>query len=94
MHQFKPYMLASYTDGFVRFFDLGKSTNLGRCRTTPTTEDSSGPSDYTVSMHILPSGNHVICATLNGLIYLISVQQWDPLGIKIETLCHINTRVH
>ena len=31
MHQFKPYMVVSFTDGYVRFFDLNTSKLLGRC---------------------------------------------------------------
>jgi WD40 repeat protein len=31
MHQFKPYMVASFSDGFIRFFDINKTKNLGRC---------------------------------------------------------------
>ena len=32
MHQFKPYMVASFTDGFLRFFEIqSKSKTLGRC---------------------------------------------------------------
>jgi WD40 repeat protein len=31
MHQFKPFMVASFTDGFIRFFDAGSSKLLGRC---------------------------------------------------------------
>lgn len=31
MHQFKPYMVASFTDGFIRFFDAASSKLLGRC---------------------------------------------------------------
>jgi len=30
LHQFKPYMLASFTDGFVRVFELDRSAALGR----------------------------------------------------------------
>jgi hypothetical protein len=31
MHQFKPYMVGSFTDGYLRFFEINKSKNLGRC---------------------------------------------------------------
>jgi WD40 repeat protein len=32
MHQFKPYMVASFTDGFIRFFEIqNKAKTLGRC---------------------------------------------------------------
>mmetsp|Transcript_13826 Transcript_13826/g.13487 ORF Transcript_13826/g.13487 Transcript_13826/m.13487 type:complete len:123 (+) Transcript_13826:173-541(+) len=86
MHQFKPFMLSSYTDGFIRFFDLQTSKNLGRCKVysdqeeqvvyykslSPEKEklkrlgDEEGNKDYVIQMKILPSGNHVLCATKNG----------------------------
>lgn len=31
MHQFKPFMVAAFTDGYVRFFEINRSKNLGRC---------------------------------------------------------------
>lgn len=31
MHQFKPYMICAFTDGYLRFFDLESGRNLGRC---------------------------------------------------------------
>jgi WD40 repeat protein len=31
MHQFKPFMIASFTDGYLRFFEINSSKNLGRC---------------------------------------------------------------
>jgi hypothetical protein len=32
MHQFKPFMVTSWTDGQLRFFDLDNSKLLGRCQ--------------------------------------------------------------
>jgi hypothetical protein len=33
MHQFKPYMVSSFTDGFIRFFEINnKARTLGRCQ--------------------------------------------------------------
>ena len=33
MHPYKPYMLASFTDGFLRFFEIqNKAKTLGRCQ--------------------------------------------------------------
>jgi WD40 repeat protein len=33
MHQFKPYMVGSFTDGFLRFFEIEKKNKiLGRCQ--------------------------------------------------------------
>jgi len=31
MHQFKPFMVTSFTDGYLRFFDISQSKLLGRC---------------------------------------------------------------
>ena len=39
MHQFKPYMICSLTDGLLRFFDLGTSKLLGRCQIHSGEED-------------------------------------------------------
>ena len=72
MHQFKPYMVCSFTDGYVRFFDLGTSKLLGRCQVhsgiedqnpdpnqkEKTFEDGQTIVDYIISLKILPSGNH------------------------------------
>lgn len=53
MHQFKPYMLASFTDGYIRVFDTESSTNLGRIDMgnvtgmipEPTIEDKKKPDE-------------------------------------------------
>ena len=76
MHQFKPYMVCSFTDGYLRFFDLGTSKLLGRCQIHSgveknTKEDKNededeGMIDFVVSLKILPSGNHILAATKNG----------------------------
>ena len=74
MHQFKPYMITSFTDGFLRFFDLGSSKLLGRCQIHSGIEDVNPKKtisqkamyeepnqmvDHAISIKILPSGNHV-----------------------------------
>ena len=76
MHQFKPYMVSSFTDGYLRFFDLNTSKLLGRCQIHPGIEDKDPKQkddqeqqsivDYVVSIKILPSGNHIFAATKNG----------------------------
>ena len=101
MHQFKPYMICSFTDGFLRFFDLGTSKLLGRCQIHSGIEDKNPKDageeqamvDYVVSIKILPSGNHILAATKNGQIVLIFVNSWLPLAIKIHSLVSINTSV-
>jgi hypothetical protein len=91
MHQFKPYMIASFTDGFIRFFEINnKARTLGRCQINPAQEGSEVV-DYIISLKILPSGNHILGASKNGQIILIYVQQWEPLALKVEQLASMNT---
>jgi hypothetical protein len=100
MHQFKPYMVTSFTDGYLRFFDLTASRLLGRCKINNGIEDPDPKTgelsltDPCISIKILPSGNHILCATTNGSIVLVFVQNWDPLAIKIESLVSIQTAIH
>jgi hypothetical protein len=30
-HAFKPVLISSFTDGYLRFFDMQASRNMGRC---------------------------------------------------------------
>lgn len=39
MHQFKPFMVSSFSDGYVRFFDVSTSKLLGRCQIHSGIED-------------------------------------------------------
>jgi len=91
MHQFKPYLVLSHSDGFVRFFEISRGRSLGRYKVGGA--DQEDASDYVVAMRILPSGNHIMAATLNGLVFLMTITSWDPLGINIESLASINTQV-
>jgi hypothetical protein len=65
-------MICSFTDGYLRFFDLGTSKLLGRCQVHSGIEDKDPNNlgeaikDYVVSVKILPSGNHILAATRNG----------------------------
>lgn len=72
MHQFKPYMVTSFTDGFLRFFELNKFKNLGRCQIYSDQENNAN--DYLIDLKILPSGNQIMGASKNGQIVLIFVQ--------------------
>lgn len=83
-------MVCSFTDGYLRFFDMNASKLLGRCKINsglddrdPKAKEGEAMVDYAVSIKILPSGNHMFAATKNGQIVLIFVENWDPLGIKI-----------
>ena len=93
-------MICSFTDGYLRFFDLGTSKLLGRCQVHSGIEDQdpNNPGealkDYVVSAKILPSGNHILCATRNGQIILIFVNDWLPLSIKMISLVSIQTSIN
>ena len=73
MHQFKPYMVASFSDGFLRFFDINKSKTLGRCQLHHQ-EGDTALLDFLISVKILPSGNHILGASRSGQVVLIYVQ--------------------
>jgi hypothetical protein len=90
-------MICSFTDGYLRFFDLGTSKLLGRCQIHSGIEDKDpnakeeeqAVKDYVISAKILPSGNHILAATKNGQIILIFVTAWLPLSIKMVSLVSI-----
>ena len=104
MHQFKPYMACSFTDGYIRFFDLQDSRCLGRCLISSPNEEpdpcaegdvtNPDPLDYVISIKILPSGQHILCATKNGQVFLIHVECWLPLAISIQNLVSLNTALY
>ena len=50
--------------------------------------------DYVVSIKVLPSGQHLLCATKNGQVFLVFVETWQPLAISIHNLVSLNTAVH
>lgn len=45
-------------------------------------------------MRILPSGNHLLCATKNGQVILVHVESWQPLAIALQSLVSLNTSVN
>jgi hypothetical protein len=73
-------LITSFTDGYIRFFDLQSSRNLGRCLLS-SAEEETLTNDYATHMKILPSGNHILGATKNGQVFLIFIDSWNPLGI-------------
>lgn len=73
MHQFKPYMIVAFSDGYIRFFDLKESVLLGRCQVHAGAEDATDFVDQVISVKILPSGNHILVATRNGQVVLIFI---------------------
>uniref|UniRef100_A0A7S3CLA5 Uncharacterized protein n=1 Tax=Strombidium rassoulzadegani TaxID=1082188 RepID=A0A7S3CLA5_9SPIT len=107
MHQFKPFMICSYTDGFLRFFDLSTSKVLGRCQLfAPNDEkvpprkfdvsakDTEAVLDHVIQIKVLPSGNQLLAVTKNGQVVLIFVNSWSPLSIKIHLLVSIQTAIN
>ena len=94
MHQFKPYMICAFTDGYVRFFDLEAGKNLGRCLVNTVNEEAPEITDYVISLRILPSGTHVMCVTKYGQVFLIFLETWAPLGITISNLVSLNTSLN
>lgn len=58
-------MVCSFTDGYLRFFDLETAKNLGRCLINQADEQNDN-SDFVNVIRILPSGTHIICATKYG----------------------------
>lgn len=92
-HQFKPVLITSFTDGYLRFFDMQASRNMGRCLIRSAEEDADA-SDYATHLKILPSGVHIMGVTKNGQVFLIFVQSWDPLGITLHNLVSLNTAIN
>ena len=77
-------MVCSFSDGYLRFFDLSSSKLLGRCLVHSGIEDvnpkaennqekSESIVDIVVSIKILPSGNHILIATKHGQVILVFV---------------------
>ena len=42
----------------------------------------------------MPSGQHILCATKNGQVFLIHVECWLPLAISIQNLVSLNTALY
>lgn len=93
MHQFKPYMVCAFSDGYLRFFDLDSAKNLGRCLISRA-DESAEAEDCVLVLRMLPSGTHILCATKLGQVFLIFVESWLPLSITIQNLVSLNVPVH
>jgi len=80
-------MIASFTDGYLRFFDIGeKSLSLGWAKISEN--------DYVNQMTMMPTGNHIVCTTALGIAVIIFVERWDPLAIRIDSLASINAPIN
>lgn len=87
LHPFKPYKVAAFTDGYIRFFDIDqKSSSLGRARISEN--------DYVNQMTLMPTGNHILCTTALGIVVIIFIERWDPLAIRIDSLASVNAPVN
>ena len=96
-------MVCSFTDGYIRFFDMDQSKNMGRCLINSANEEADpsqpasskpDPHDYVVQLRILPSGQHIMCATMNGQVILIHIESWNPLAITLQNLVSLNTALN
>lgn len=95
MHPFKPYLFCSFTDGFIRFFDLTESKLIGRCEIHTGSADSQKVvTDVAVALKVLPDGCHLYAATKNGQVVLITVEGWFPLSIRMESLLQLKEQIH
>lgn len=81
---------------------MQESRNMGRCLINSANEEPDpntgeakpDPHDYAIQLRILPSGNHILAATKNGQIFLISVEMWNPLAISLQNLVSLNTSIN
>lgn len=100
-------MIVSFSDGYVRFFDLQTSKLLGRCQVHQGVEDKAPETglcppkpqpeahvDQVIALKILPSGNHILAATKYGQVVLIFVQSWSPLAIRMMCLVSVHTSLN
>ena len=86
-HPYESIAIASFTDGYLRFFDIGeKATSIGRAKIAEK--------DYINELVILPSGSHLLCSTILGEVLIVFIERWDPLAIRIDQIASINTHIH
>ena len=85
-------MVCSFSDGYIRFFDIDTSKILGRCliNTNDEAKNHEATLDWVNSIKILPSGMHILCSTKYGQVFLIFVESWQPLSISIQSLVSLN----
>jgi len=81
-HPFKQMCVCSFSDGFIRFFDLLNAKNMGRCM--------MNENDKVVDLAFFPNGTHILASSKAGMLDLISIEKYEPLSIKIMTI--LNTR--
>lgn len=73
---------------------------MGRCLINSSVEEPDpttnqlDPNDYVVQLKILPSGNHILCATKNGQVILIHIESWVPLAITLQNIVSLNTAIN
>ena len=74
--------VCSFSDGYIRFFDLMTAKNMGRCLVNEN--------DQVLDMAFFPNGTHILTASKAGLLDLISIEKFEPLSIKMSTV--LNSR--
>lgn len=82
-HPFKQMCACSFTDGYLRFFDLLSASSMGRCKMYEK--------DMVVDMGFFPNGTHLLTATKAGLLDLIAILSFQPISLKISTV--LNTQM-
>ena len=82
-HPHEPILIGSYSDMYLRFIDIKNAFNLGRCKLNSK--------EKIIYLKFLPSGIHILCMTENGIIFLLTVDKYMPLTIRIAEL--INSKI-
>lgn len=69
-------LIAFYKSGTLRFFDMSNSKCLGKYR--------SLSNEHYTFVRFLPDGKHVFLLDNYGIIFLMKVEKWDPIGIQMH----------
>ncbi len=75
--------VCSFSDGYIRFFDLLNAKNMGRCMVNEN--------DQVLDMAFFPNGTHILTASKAGLLDLITIEKFEPLSIKVSTVLNSRT---
>lgn len=84
-HPFRQLCVCSFTDGYVRFFDLCSGSNMGRCMVSEN--------DLVVGLVFFPNGTHILAASKAGILDLITIEKYETLSIKIATILNVRTSI-
>jgi len=84
-HPFKQMCVCSFTDGYIRFFDLFNGKNMGRCMINEN--------DLVVDLAFFPNGTHILTASKAGMLDLIAIEKYETLSIKISTILNVRVSI-